>query len=99
MGIVGLFLLPRMLRHLFAGPNPPAAIAVAAFAFLLVLIQSFLTPNFYWMNTPVLLLMSLAIADALPEVALWIDRSLGGLISPNRLEPAGLQWLGGTGSR
>ena len=99
MGVVGLFLLPRMLRHLFAGPNPPAAIAVAAFAFLLVLIQSFLTPNFYWMNTPMLLLMSLAIADALPEVALWIDRSLGGLVSPSRLEPAGLQWLGGTGSR
>ena len=81
MGIVGLCLLPRLWRRLKAGPNPPAATAVTAFAFLLVAIQSLLAPNFYWMNTPMLLLMSLAIAHALPDAARWLDPKLGRLVA------------------
>jgi hypothetical protein len=79
MGIVGLCLLPRLWRSLEAGPNPRAAMAVTAFAVLLVAIQSLLAPNFYWMNTPMLLLMSLAIAQVLPDVARWLDPKLGRL--------------------
>jgi hypothetical protein len=79
MGIVGLCLLPRLWRSLKAGPNPRAAMAVTAFAVLLVAIQSLLAPNFYWMNTPMLLLMSLAIAQVLPDVARWLDPKLGRL--------------------
>ena len=65
MGIVGLLLLPRLLRQLFASSNGPAAVAITVFAFLLVFFQSMFAPDFYWMNTPMLLLMSLSVAYGL----------------------------------
>jgi len=79
MGIVGLCLLPRLLRHLLAGSSRAAILALAIFAVLLVAIRSLVAPNFYWANTPVLLFMALAIAHALPGTALWLDAKLARL--------------------
>jgi 4-amino-4-deoxy-L-arabinose transferase-like glycosyltransferase len=76
MGIVGLCLLPRLIARLRAGPNPSGAVAVAACAVSLVAVQALVTPNFYWMNAPMLLLMALAIGDFLPGVVAWLDPKL-----------------------
>jgi hypothetical protein len=77
MGIVGLFLLPRLLRQLMASPNAGAAAAIVAFAFLLVFFQSLFAPDFYWMNTPMLFLMSLGLASGLPDIVLALYRDFG----------------------
>jgi hypothetical protein len=39
-------------------------------------VQALVAPNFYWLNAPMLFLMALAIGDALPGVAAWIDRTV-----------------------
>jgi hypothetical protein len=77
MGIVGLFLLPRLLRQLIASPNGAAVVAIVAFAFLLIFFQSLVAPDFYWMNTPMLLLMSLAVAHGLPDAVRALYREFG----------------------
>jgi 4-amino-4-deoxy-L-arabinose transferase-like glycosyltransferase len=87
MGILGLCLLPRLMTRLRSGPNRSAAVAVAACAVSLVAVQALITPNFYWMNAPMLLLMALAIADFLPGVAAWLDRKLSGWSTGLALEP------------
>jgi hypothetical protein len=90
MGIVGLCLLPGLLRHLLAGPSRPAAVAVVAVAVSLVVVQALLAPNLYWMNMPMLFVMALAIARTLPAVAGWLDRRLvriGSMVREERVAP------------
>ena len=78
--IVGILLLPVLIRKMRPTPQFDAALAVVVTCLALVLINALVTPNFFWLNLQMAFLAALAIACRLERPL----RRLAERVSPSQ---------------